>query len=398
MKLVFIFTTRVLSSYNTEYGISYFRNKGWEIEIFDISPVITPMAYERIKTGVYTGDDIRIFYSKSEYKEYVKNMKGTTIFICTDINRLATRFLFSNLRREHIHGFFWVDSSTTTTKNFSKKVQKLDIKKILNSLYIRLPHVIQKIPSAGFIIMSIGEEHERLKELSYSNKNTVIKYVPGSNFEQYLQTKNKIERLIQEKYCVFIDGYIGYHPDMKEIGVEYGQNEIDLYYAELRNFFCHIENSMGLKVIIALHPRADYSTHPECYEGFTTIRFRTAELIKDCEFAMTHYSDAIAYTILFHKPCLSIKTTMIKKTPYMIYIMSMIQKQFHIHEIDISDKGYENLQLQDCLKIDSKFFDECIKEYYYRDYVDENTEVKSLWEQVEECIKKAIKIRCEKTG
>ena len=396
MKLIYIFTTRVIASYEKEYGISHFRNRGWEIEICDMSPIITPVAYERIKTGVYIGNDIRLFYSKREYKEYIKNMKGEAVFICPDFNRLSTQFLFHNLRKEHLHGFFWLDSPTTTAENYSNKIRKFDMKRILNSLYIRLPHVIQKIPPAGFIIMSMGEEHERLKELAYKNKNTIIKYVPGSNFEQYLQTKNKKGRLIQEKYCVFIDEYIGYHPDIKEIGIVYTQDEIDLYYAELRNFFCYLEKSMGLKVIVALHPRADYSNHPECYKGFRTIRFKTVELVKDCEFAMTHYSDAIAYAVLFHKPCFMIRTTMIKKTSHMIYIMDMIEKQFHMHQVNISSEDYKNLRLQDFLKTDSAFLDECIKRYYYRDYVDENTEIKSLWSQVEECIEEVVKMRSGK--
>lgn len=81
----------------------------------------------------------------------------------------------------------------------------------------------------------------------------------------------------------------------------------------------------------------------------------------------------------------------------MVYIMDKIQKQFHIHEIDVSDTEYKNIRLQDYLKVDSEFFDMCIKEYYYRDYIDENTEVKSLWEQVEECIEETIKIKCGET-
>ena len=97
MKLIYIFTTRVIASYEKEYGISHFRNRGWEIEICDMSPIITPVAYERIKTGVYIGNDIRLFYSKREYKEYIKNMKGEAVFICPDFNRLSTQFLFHNL-------------------------------------------------------------------------------------------------------------------------------------------------------------------------------------------------------------------------------------------------------------------------------------------------------------
>ena len=68
----------------------------------------------------------------------------------------------------------------------------------------------------------------------------------------------------------------------------------------------------------------------------------------------------------------------------MIYIMDMIEKQFHMHQVDISSEDYKNLRLQDFLKTDSAFLDECIKRYYYRDYVDENTEIKSLWIHVEE--------------
>lgn len=393
MKLIYIFATRVLALYEKEFGISYFRNKGWEIEIFDMSPIITPAAYKRIESGIYAGSDMRIFHSRNEYRKYIRTLKEGSIFICHDFNRLNTRFLFSCLRKNHIHGFLWTGSSTTIVKENTEEIVKRDLKKIVNSIYIRLPHIIQKVPPAGFIAMSLGEEHERLKDLAYKNKNTIVKYVQGNDFEQYLQVKNKDERLISEKYCVFIDEYMGYHPDMEDINVSYTQEDIKLYYTEIKKFFHHVENYMGLKVVIALHPRADFSRHPECYEGFTAIRFKTAELIKYSEFVMTHYSEALSYVILFHKPCISIEPTMIKKTHYMSYHMKLMQKQFHLQTIDISNEEYRHLRLQDYLKVDNSFWDECIRKYYYKDYINENTIVKSLWEQVEECINNAVKIK-----
>src|SRR5690606_16034895 len=96
---------------------------------------------------------------------------------------------------------------------------------------------------------------------------------------------------------VFLDIMLVDHPDSQRIG----NNAVvprELYFSQLNRFFDQVEKKTGLPVVIASHPKADYTTE---FEHRLCIKNKTAELSIGAELILTHGSLSISYALLAEK-------------------------------------------------------------------------------------------------
>lgn len=132
------------------------------------------------------------------------------------------------------------------------------------------------------------------------------------DYDIYLDIKNEKERLIKDKYIVFVDENYVAHFDYNIFGVTPPFRKPDDYYAPVRKLLDMIEDLYGYRVIIAEHPRAHYCDS-KMYGNREMIKGQTARLIKDAELVLCHTSTALDYIILFRKKYLLIYLDEIKK-------------------------------------------------------------------------------------
>lgn len=118
------------------------------------------------------------------------------------------------------------------------------------------------------------------------------------DYEEYIKNR-KNEGLIKNKYCLFLDQYLPNHPDFKLNNTKV-INE-NTYYKKMNILFEKITNQYGLEVIIASHPKADY-TNNVYFKNFKCIQNNTNLLVRDCEFVILHDSLALNYAIIYEKP------------------------------------------------------------------------------------------------
>ena len=148
------------------------------------------------------------------------------------------------------------------------------------------------------------------------NKSKLIP-VNSSDFDKSLLLKNKTGRELNERYCVFLDAFLPYHPDFDLLKMK--KVDATSYYNSLNNFFDYVEASCNIKVVVAAHPRSNYE-ESDAYKGRTILKFKTAELIKGSEFVLAHASTSISFAVVFKKPVVFIYNNDIKETyPYTMY-------------------------------------------------------------------------------
>jgi hypothetical protein len=107
----------------------------------------------------------------------------------------------------------------------------------------------------------------------------------------------------QPRTGVFLDEYFPLHPDNLHYGLAATLTPEE-YYPMLCRFFGALERRFGVRIVIAAHPRSHYEDHPDFFEGRTVVRGRTAQLVRDCGFALMHHSLAGNFAVLFRKPIL----------------------------------------------------------------------------------------------
>lgn len=149
-------------------------------------------------------------------------------------------------------------------------------------------------------------------EASQYNGRSLVVALNHFDYDNYLDVKNKADRIIKSEYCVFLDDNLVYDTDFKITNTK--TIEPAAYFKSLCSFFDRLEKKHNLKVVITAHPKAKYQG-PE-FGDREIIKGKTNVLVKDCRFAIAHYSTSISYPVLFKKPLLFIYTNEMKEMYY----------------------------------------------------------------------------------
>lgn len=163
--------------------------------------------------------------------------------------------------------------------------------------------------------------------------------INSNDYETYLALESNNERLISEPFILFIDVYFPLHPDIPYF---YGVRNVDSkpYLDSINCFFSQLENKYHRPVVIALHPKSNYTDSD--YGGRHTYKYKTNYLIKDADMVLTHGGASTSLAVLYNKP------TMFIYPQYMLHITpKFVQKLFWFAEslgkqavnIDALDEG-----------------------------------------------------------
>lgn len=182
------------------------------------------------------------------------------------------------------------------------------IKKVFNYLRAKVPLILKHIGyikyhnyifNSGFNGMqTIGVGYEIDKKYS-----SVIQ-VNSFDYDNYLNSVNEYENLVNEKYCVFLDEFLPFHPDWDILN--YGKVDPEEYFKTMNRFFDFIENTYKLKVVIAAHPKSEYLKNP--FNDRLIIKYKTNDLVKFSEFTMAHMSSSINFAVLYKRKILLLIT------------------------------------------------------------------------------------------
>jgi hypothetical protein len=169
----------------------------------------------------------------------------------------------------------------------------------------------------------------------------------STDYTRYLKSLNSSYKLDKVKYAVFIDEYLPYHPDVDMLGVK--TVTPDDYYSSLNHFFSKLELELGLTIVVAAHPKSNYSVNP--YEGRLLIKDHTEDLIRDCEFVIDHFSSAISYAVLNYKPILLIYTNGIQNVfPNLVEYARQLSSILQLSMVNVDDNV--DVDISSSLKVD----------------------------------------------
>ena len=195
------------------------------------------------------------------------------------------------------------------------------------------------------------------------------KYIPINlpDFEEYcdllsglaLDTKD----IPTEKYLVFLDSYLPFHPDFRRNNLP--TIDPERYRVGISNFFKKVEDDLGMRIIIAAHPKSEY---PLGYFGKRVlIKNKTAQLVMKSQGVISHYSTSTAHAVLWRKPILFISSYDIRHcagAEYMELITTAMAKELNmpLYNIDHLPKTVSFPEVR-----------ENVYEEYKRKYITTNT-------------------------
>ena len=119
-----------------------------------------------------------------------------------------------------------------------------------------------------------------------------------------------------EPIAVFLDEGAVNHPDFALLGESSADLSAEAYSASVRRVFDEVERRTRLRVVVAAHPRVDYSSQPPFFGEGDVVVGETVDLVARSSAVLAHASTAVSFAALFDKPLLIFKTGMMEATSY----------------------------------------------------------------------------------
>ncbi len=192
-------------------------------------------------------------------------------------------------------------------------------------------------------------------------------------YDRYLEyqgTQKQSEKLNRD-YCVVLDNDQAFDPLAKTLNIPLV--EPDNYFKAMNNLFDKIERELGLKVIVAAHPRSTYEKRPGLFGQHEIVKGRTLELVADSSLVVTHDSTSVSYAVMFEKPILVAATS--DMNDY-VYVMS---NALGVDTVTIDDDAeMKKLDLAKYIEPNAKYED-----YLFKNIKSRQAPEKKLWQVVE---------------
>lgn len=368
--ICFMIDTPILKFYLSYYVIDAFINAGYQIQWVDISPVTNPEAHQSCPKDMldYQEFGVRICRSYKEIDSLIEGLEENCIVVSSGSwDRKHYPIYKSLAKRKHRYGYMILNScyelasQEKGVNRLKRYIERLTMSRVADSIFRRLPKSLYRGMACSFLINNSAREIEDYKKRFFCDDDTQYLVVHSNTYEEALSYV-KEERIVKEKYCVWMDSYVPYHPDLAQIGAKVDAKE---YYAPLRKFFSWIQKNYKVRVIISAHPRSDYTKHPDAYEGFEIIKGKSCLLVRDAEFVLSAASTSFLYAITYQKPILFIyQNALVQELHSHIIFIDHLCKELNQSPLNIDEFDYQNKEMIDKrLRLDADSYKACANDY-----------------------------------
>ncbi|AVQ26775.1 hypothetical protein C4N20_01300 [Fusobacterium ulcerans] len=248
-----------------------------------------------------------------------------------------------------------------------KRLKKLlNIKKVI--LHIRFLLKCQKLNW----LSKYNEKNIKILYAGIKFKDGILKNkkiekiaVMSEDLENYLKI-NDIEK--EENQIVFLDQDLPNHPDFDILGEKKINSK--KYYKQLNNFFDYIEKIFSAKIIIAAHPKSNYSL--ETFNGRKIVKNQTATEIKKSKLILASYSTTIGLGTIENKAII-----LIENNDFSEFMKSKVKKIAEVLDIIIINMdvfAYKNIPK---LRINKEKYQK-----YYNEYLGDGINLKSAKDSI----------------
>jgi len=318
------------------FGVSRLRNKGIKAGFIDMTSLLNPeIKHER------RGFDCPIFYvgKKADLLTFFENNDANNMLIIDLIGRRDMIPIYQIFSEQNVGFASFCANSIPSSPGISVRSMFSPgriagyIRNKFNNAGVQLAH--------PRYILAGGRKY--INKYPPAGKNIRIIWAHTLDYDLYLDYKSRSPEPAEKgEYAVFLDEYFPLHPDFFVSGI--GKNpysDYRQYYLEINLMFKQIEAVSGLKVVIAAHPRAQYASLPDVFEGRKLIKGNTVNLVANAKLVLAHASTSLNFAVLFNKPVVFLAPEKVRGGYYGILIRSfarnMGKKPYLLAELETID-------------------------------------------------------------
>jgi len=381
------------------YEIKFFKKK-FNVEIHDFSKLLYPH-YNSSFTENYAIDEaIKKFKSVEKWKKHIHKIRkfnNSKVFV---LNLLTVDSLktFKILRFIKTNNFKRIDFLNFGLPEYSHEKNlisifehyKLKCKQLFyrtrfligNLKFILNQYFFNKI--AG-IFVDIKPEYLFVAGKKFLDSKKSDSYCIKGNswdYSRYLRDlkKNKKTINVKSNYAVFLANPGPKYPTDSKLYKTKITETVKNWYGSLDKFFYNLEQKLGIKVIVATHPKAKYEKKIKNLSNRQAYKNIAMELVKNCKYVITHQSTALSYATIYKKPIFFIYTNETKNNPGLFKYNNFLSKLLVGKFINLNNYS----------KNDINFKVENLKKkynYYIKNYLTCRSDKKTNYEIITNLIK-----------
>jgi hypothetical protein len=352
MKIAYFVNNPLLKRDIDLYGVEYFSNRGVVVEFFILFNIVSPKVFHKKDSDYKFQEYFRSWFDL--YRRLYKLDREDYVFISdsplsSQSFMLYVIFTLLNIEYYFVDNWYVPASSNTNRRDSSKRINVINIiPKIIKVVkyYSTLSFFRYFLKKPKTVFYSV-QESIYSKQIT-GKRSTIIPYC-SFNYDAYLNAALSKESSIMliKPYFIFIDQYLSNHPDFHKHKKRPPVTE--KYYASLNSFCKRLSDYSGCEYIVASHPRRP-SEESKSFDTQYVFDYKSAFMIKDCDFVVAHYSMAIDFAVLFEKPVLLITTDEIEESWVNKFIISL-SMNLNTKIINI-DKPFDSGVIESVLQTD----------------------------------------------
>lgn len=375
-KFIFLFVTPALDNDENKYSLKKIIDKGYQVEIWDLTPAIVPETEKAITAKRFAS---KFIYSMRydnirQIEENIQaNCESAFFFPMFDlyfeVRKLYDMFTKYNVRYGYVNNM--VCDFDAIVDNVKIRIgDRLRIQYVKALFFNRIWKKFLCYKPAEFIgFGTIGNENTFMNRDVCSDKTEKL-YLHTFDYERFMDVMPYEH---EHEYCVFLDQYIPFHPDnIVDAGLKIDAQK---YYNELNAILDSIRRVLKMDIIVAAHPRADYSDKMGYVNGYRVEYGKTPELIKGASLVVAHSSTAIGMVPMAKVPLAIIDIDSVSKVKEFDVICKLYAEKLGVSLIHTPQDIKKNVLDYDLQKYNK----------FEREYMTCNmNENESLWSKVVE--------------
>ena len=337
-----------------------------EIHVHELIDALTP-EFGAAYANQSENPAVKRFASLKEWRKEFKNISEDAIVFnhVRPIN-LKSTLICATLRRS---GASVVGFSTGGVPNYASVngVGQQNLQMVLKKVFHFFKRNSLSMASAQLVLVGGSEEVSRVKRDFF--RTTKICAANSSDFSMTINSA--VEPILDRVESVFLDtGFPGFLRDE----LLSGKPELvkaSEWYPNLIKFFDFVETNVGLKTIIASHPKHDGRDHSEFFGARKVVGGQTLSLVRSSQLVIATNSTSISFAVAFSKPLILVTCDAIEQAQQ--------PKKFEIRSCSIEtgarifniDREYTEQDLREAMVIDHAKY-----ESYKRKYLTSRTDGK----------------------
>ena len=311
-KVVYLAVSTLSERDYQRFGINIWIQRGWDVLVLDCTQFVRPKLFEKNYAESLSVNfrELQIVPNLESSLRHIDLLDGFIVFIDLLAHSTAEyKIRFAAQKKGKIVKCY-VTSFPYHRVNRPTILQK-SLRAISNPLrivthYLTLARVNNMHPDYSVVA---GTESFNSKS---QHKSRIIY---GHNLDyDYLFNHQTTSSKHDENMIVFLDTDEAYHPDYISLGVKPHVNPA-AYFSTMNHGLDLIGRSLGKKVVVAAHPRSNYSDKEHKF-AFPMVKNRSYELINNAYAVVSHGSTALQWAVLKQKPILLVTTDELQKTRF----------------------------------------------------------------------------------